>query len=334
MRDLNVITANYDAPVTGYPEGSYRNNPGDNTGSGIMAAMGNDIWYAISALIYKYLGDKNGNAETTTASDFVNAIDAALGSYSAGISNWDAATDYSTSGMVSVMRYGVQFTSILATGNVGKDPILEPTFWLPVPSARDLFMANVEGTVFQGGSAGLHNHVSANYKQFFSLGTHRIGGASGYAFTAWGVHLDGSAVGSTDLSDIVEAWHLKSTWAPGSLGSRTLIDAKGRVMRFMDQSGGRADLIGEVLADQMQGHWHNWGVGGQSGSLGLDATNWFNTVAQGGFYTGAPSRTLDNTVSIRDAISDGTNGTPRTGTVTADKSVTVGVPYVVICVPA
>ena len=318
MRDLNNIVANYDAAVTGYPEGSFRNNPGDDTGSGVMASMGNDLWYALSAMVYKYKGDKSGNAETTVASDFVDAIEAALGSVVSGVSAWDSSTDYSTLGNVSVMRYGVQFTSILSSGNVNKDPITNPTYWLPCPTARELFDMHVHGRVIHGGTLSVHDHTNANYKQYFSLGTHKLGGASGYAFNAYGVHLDGSGVGSGALSTIVEAWHLKDTFAPGSVGARTLKDAKGRVMRFIDASGGRADLIGEVLADQMQGHAHTT----NTYTSGPDAV--YNTGPYGTVY---PQQSLS-------IVSDGSNGTPRTGSVTADKSITVGVPYMVICVPA
>ena len=325
MRAVNGIVANYDAAVTGYPEGSFRNNPGDDTGSGVMAAMGNDLWYALSAMVYKYKGGKSGNAETTVASDFVDAVEAALGSVVSGVSAWDSSTDYSTLGNVSVMRYGVQFTSILSSGNVNKDPVLNPTYWLPCPTARELWMAHSEGRVIHGGCLSLHDHTNANYKQYFSLGKHSLGGANGLEFDAYGVHLDGSGVGSGALSTIIEAWHLKNSFAPGSTGSRTLQDAKGRVMRFIDAAGGRADLIGEVLADQMQGHWHITSFMGSSG--GSDRA--YTTTAIGVTKSGETS-----IPHAERATSDGANGTPRTGSVTADKSITVGVPYMVICVPA
>jgi hypothetical protein len=323
MRTIASIVANYDGASGGFTEGTFRNNPGDDTGSGVMAAFGNDLWYAVSAMITKYKGAKSGSAESVTSSDFVDAIDAALGGVVSGVSAWDSSTDYSTSGTISVMRYGVQFTSILASGNVNKDPVLEPTFWLPVPTARELFDMHSHGRLIHGGSIPLHNHTNAGYRQFFSLGTHKLGGASGYAFNAWGVHIDGSAVGSGALSDIVEAWHMKDVWAPGSVGARTLVDGKGRLLRAIDATGGQAAVMGEVLADRMQGHIHTGSV--SSGNLG-------------GVYTSIPSAGASNQVNatVPDTgfpKTDGTNGTPRTGSTTRDKSVTVGVPYAVICVP-
>lgn len=321
-RKIPALTPNYDGAVSGYPEGSFRDNPGDLTGSGVVSAWGNDCHYGLAAVIYKYLGDKNGNPETTTASDFLNAIDAAMGSVVAGVNEWSSSTDYSTLGNISVMRYGVQFTSILSAGNTNKDPMLNPTFWMPCPTARELWQMHVEGRMIVGGSLSVHDHTNANYKQYFSLGHHVLGGYNGYAFDAYGVHLDGSSVGSGALSAIIEAWHLKASFAPGSTGSRTLQDAKGRVARFIDAAGGRADLIGEVLADQIQGHWHSTPVNGRSSTPGV-SDNVFSGNNTGGYASLATTPT-----------SDGTNGTPRTGSVTADKSITVGVPYMVICVPS
>lgn len=330
MRTLNNIVSNFDAAATGYPEGSFRNNPGDDTGSGVMAAMGNDLWYAISAMVTKYKGAKSGNAETTVASDFMDSIELAMGIQAPTIAAWVSGTDYSTLGDVSVMRYGMQFTSILPSGNIGKDPMTNPTYWLPVPEARALWIAHSEGRVSTGGSLSVHDHTNANYKQYFSLGHHVLQGPTGFTFDAYGVHLDGSAVGSGALSTIVEAWHLKDSFAPGSTGSRTLKDAKGRVMRFIDAAAGRADLIGEVLADQMQGHGHKVFVNNSSGgNTGYPGAGYPAVV--NGFYRD----TADFQASwMASQVSDGTNGTPRIGPVTSDKSITVGVPYMVICVPA
>ena len=322
-RKVPALTPNYDGAVAGYPEGSFRDNPGDLTGSGVVSAWGNDVHYAQAAAIYKYLGDKNGNAETTTSSDFLNALETMMGFAVSTVSAWSPSTDYSTLGDVSVMRYGMQFTSILASGNTNKDPMTNPTFWLPCPEARELWGLHSHGRVITGGSLSLHDHTNANYKQYFSLGHHVLGGFSGYAFDAYGVHLDGSGVGSGALSTIIESWFLKDSFSTGSVGARTLRDAKGRVLRAMDASGGRADLIGEVLADQMQGHIHLEKVPTSSGGSSVFPYPAITVsgTANSGIPTAQPS-------------TDGVNGTPRTGSVTADKSITVGVPYMVICVPS
>ena len=53
MRNLATIVANYDSASTGFSDGKLRDNPGDDTGSGVMSAWGNDIWYALRAIVKK-----------------------------------------------------------------------------------------------------------------------------------------------------------------------------------------------------------------------------------------------------------------------------------------
>jgi len=182
-----------------------------------------------------------------------------------------------------------------------------------------------------GASHPIHDYNNAAYKQSFGLGTHRIGGYSGTTFNAYGVHLDGQAIGAsgTALSNIVEAWHLKDIWMPGAEGSRSSVDARGRLLRAIDATGGQADLMAEVLNDQMQGHWHDiktFDAGGnQNSSLYYPAhivNGWSN------------SYTKLNSIMVSGPTTDGANGEPRKGSTTRDKSVTGGVPYMVVMVPA
>jgi hypothetical protein len=329
MKKISSIVTNYDTATSGFSEGKLRDNPGDDTGSSVVAALGNDWYYALAAVVkaQNSLGAVSDNPESENNHDFLDALLEMVGQKVNGVSDWSAATTYSTAN-THVMRAGIQFTNINTTGNTNQDPLTTDGYWMPCPDVHTLFSAWKEGRVVSGGSAPIHDFNNATYyKQYFSLGKHRVGGYGGSVFEAYGVHLDGSGVGSGDLSAIIETWSLKNTWAPGSTGARTLVDVRGRVMRFIEATGGRADLIGEVLADQMQGHWHDLypATGGSGGT-----TVWQTVSAT---QTGVSSafQTSDKAGAAR---SDGVNGTPRTGNVTADKSVTVGVPYAVIMVPA
>jgi hypothetical protein len=326
MLQIPSIVTNYDAATSDYSEGKFRDNPGDSTGSGVMAAMANDLWYAAAAVIKKYrTGGKSSIAESESSSDLLTALEEMIGAQTNGISAWSASTTYPSIG-TQVMRFGIPFISIYnASTNLNMDPITHPLFWMPVPTARDLLSDYMGGRIISGGSHPIHDYNNAAYVQYFSLGQHKIGGGDdGQVFTAYGVHLDGSNVGASTLSTIIETWHLKDTWAPGSTGSRVLVDAKGRLLRAIDETGGQADLIGEVLEDQVQGHLHE--TGGQNvGTFGTGSSR----------VRGAYSATGTNTCALSDVpITDGTNGTPRTGLTTRDKSITVGVPYAIICVPA
>lgn len=321
MKKISSVVTNYDSASPGFSEGKLRDNPGDDTGSSVVAAIDNDAYYSRLAVINKYrTGGITDAAESETNSDFLDGIEEAIGYKVDSVSAWSAATTYSTAG-VSVMRYGMQFVNINATGNLNKDPISEPLYWLAVPDARTLFQDFTHGRVIGGGSHVLHDYNNAGYRQFFGLGHHKLGGS--YEFDAYGVHLDGTSVGASTLSDIVETWFLKAVWAPGTTGSRTLVNAKGALLRAIDQTGGMADAMAERLEDALQGHWH-----------GFAATNSTTYSAGGAGFVGSGTTGTFGNNPVKEPASDGTHGTPRVDSWTRDKSVTVGIPYVVIIVPA
>lgn len=337
MRNLPSIIASFDAPISGFSDGRIRDNPGDLSGSGVVAAWGNDLWYALRAIIKKYAttGDVSDTAESENNHDVLNALELMMGLSVDGVADWNSATTYSTAGE-SVNLYGIQFVNINATGNLNKSPLTETSYWLPADDAKSLLLMSAHGRVQWNGSHPIHDYNNASYMQYFGMGTHRVGGYSGVTYKAYGVHLDGSAVGisGTPLSDIVESWHLKDIWMPGSLGARTLVDARGHVSRAIDETGGQADLMGEVLADQMQG----WQLGGSKSKtyfsylLTDDTREANNAEANTGLQR--MSTTAQGHANAVGPKNDGTNGDIRSGLFTRDKSVTSGVPYVVIMVPA
>jgi len=324
MRNLPSIVSNYDSASTGFSDGRLRDNPGDDTGSGVMAAWGNDIWYALRAIVKKWHGAGNvsDTPESENNHDVLDAIEQMIGLSVYGVADYNPATTYSTLGE-SVMYAGMQFVNINTSSNLGKTPLTEPLYWLPVPDSRELFVKSVHGLPVWGASHPIHDFNNSAYKQWFGLGTHRIGGYNGTTFKAYGVHLDGQSIGAigTPLSNIVEAWHLKDVWFPGGVGARVSIDARGRLLRAIDATGGQADLMAEVLNDQMQGHEHTIPTYSLTGNANGPACSSNGSAPN---YSGATTA----------RVSDGTNGEPRTGTTTRDKSVTGGVPYMVVMVPA
>lgn len=332
MKKISSIVTNYDTSSAGFSEGKLRDNPGDDTGSSIVAALGNDWYYAIEAVVkaQNSLGAVSDNPESESNHDFLDALLEMVGQKVNGVSDWSSATTYSTAN-THVMRAGMQFTNIYPTGNTNQDPLTTTGFWMPCPDLRTLFSAWKEGRVISGGAAPIHDFNNATYyKQYFSLGKHRVGGYGGSVFEAYGVHLDGSAVGSGDLSTIIETWSLKNTWAPGSTGSRTLVNAKGTLLRAVDATGDMAATIAQRLEDAMQDHIHYTAVNSSSGvRYGQVTTESSATVVQG-----ATELSSTNAMKTSATKSDGTHGTPRIDSYTHDKSITVGVPYMVICVPA
>ena len=328
MRNLPSIVANYDSASTGFSDGRLRDNPGDDTGSGVMSAWGNDIWYALRAIVTKYhgAGDVSDTPESENNHDVLDAIEQMMGLSVYGVADYNPATTYGTLGE-SVMYAGIQFVNINASNNIGKTPLTQPLYWLPVPDSRDLFVKSVHGLPVWGASHPIHDYNDSAYLQSFGLGTHNIGGYNGTTFNAVGIHLDGQSIGATGtpLSNIVEAWHLKDVWMPGPEGSRSSVDARGRLLRAIDATSGQADEMAEVLDDQMQGHRHS--------SSGSTNGYWMYVASGGisGISTGSNATGMSDTGA---PSTDNTNGTPRTGSTTRDKSVTGGVPYMVVMVPA
>src|SRR5690554_6340085 len=198
MRNLATIVSNYDSASTGFSDGKLRDNPGDATASGVMSAWGNDIWYALRAIVKKWHGAGNvsDTAESENNHDVLDAIEQMIGLSVYGVADYNPATTYSTLGE-SVMYAGMQFVNINASANLGKTPLTEPLYWLPVPDSRDLFVKSVHGLPVWGSSHPIHDFNNAAYKQSFGLGVHRIGGYNGTTFNAVGIHLDGQAIGGS-----------------------------------------------------------------------------------------------------------------------------------------
>lgn len=337
MRNLPSIVANYDSASTGFSDGKLRDNPGDDTGSGVMAGWGNDIWYALRAVVKKWsgTGDVSGSPESENNHDVLDALEQMMGLSVYGVDAYDSSATYSTAGE-SVIYAGMQFVNINPSGNTDKNPLTNHDYWLPVPDSRYLFLQSAQGLPQWGASHKLHDFNNAGYRQYFGLGTHRLGGYAGTTFNAYGIHLDGQGIGAsgTTLSDIIEAWHLKGVWMPGTVGARNTIDARGRLLRAIDAAGGQADTLAEVLEDQMQqitGELHHisdlcgvfTGLTGTSGAFSVSDS----ALGQrpGGAGTGTSYPAVFDSANSPDA---------RTGTTTRDKSVTGGVPYMIVMIPA
>ena len=240
------------------------------------------------------------------------------------MSAWSAATTYTAIGD-PVMRFGMQFVNISAS-NLNHDPLTSPTYWMAVPDKREILAASQGGRIIFGDSSPQHDYSNAAYAQYFEAGRHRFGGSAGTTYQAYMVHLDGSAVGSGDLSTVIEAWHLKDAFAPGPVGARTLVDGRNCVARAVSASEGLNPTIGARLEDAFQGHKHN---SANNTNTGGSKTNVPFTLAS----TGDPN-SYGYTIPTDVPMTDGTNGTPRTAAETRVKSIAVGVPYFYVLIPA
>jgi len=165
---------------------------------------------------------------------------------------WSALRTYAAGDIAYIAD--VQFLS-LAGGNINKDPLFETDWWMPAPSLSALLVEANKGQVQRGGVHDIHNYRSASYKQWFNIAKYNIGNRT---VGAYGVHLDGTTeTGDADLESIFNdgesnEYPFLDLFAPDSLGTRTLLDYRGRVPRATDDTGGDTEDVSEVQEDQMQ----------------------------------------------------------------------------------
>ena len=329
MKDITTFLTNYTTPSAGFSLGRLKDDPGDGTGSGLTVEYGNDWLYGFYAPILKYKGAVSGSDESETASDMLDALELAVGIQNENTTDiWDNSTSYAQDD--HVMYNGIQFVSMVAA-NLGNNPFTNPVEWLPCLDRDKALHAFHKGEAINGGFLPLHDKRNATYyREWFEWGLFNYGGNAGNNFKCYGVHLDGQTLtGDPDYVAIFnigesDEYHLLDTLAPDVMGTRTLLDTKGRVARVVDDSVDTEDL-GVTQEDKFQGH--NFQLGYNSGSsYQAGATNYVLNPAV------APNVYVPN--FIKNIITDGVNGAPRVGSETVMKNYTEGIPILLVMIAA
>lgn len=153
---------------------------------------------------------------------------------------------------------------------------------------------------------------------------------------------DGSAVSRTTYADLYTA--LGDSWGDGD-GSTTfnIPDLRGRFLRGYDHGAGvdpdagtrtaiatggaTGDNVGSIQSDQLQGHWHDVSMASASTGGLTGRSRWGNvdTSSHGQGSTNAENTREDEL--IQNAVTDGVNGTPRTGSET--RSLNASIMYII-----
>ena len=94
-------------------------------------------------------------------------------------------------------------------------------------------------------------------------------------------------------------------------------DAQGRTLRAVGST--LTEAVGTVQEDQFQGHHHEFYV--KNSTYGTSGTG-------GGMWIGTTN--FNQSINVLEEISNGADGTPRTGTETIMKNLTVGIPYIIV----
>lgn len=269
---------------------------------------------------------RNINRKSTWASDAEDTLvhDYAYQKNDAEWNEYSSTVTYAAEDVAWID--GDQYVSLVGS-NLGNHPITSPDYWQISPEWKELCRQFQSADPVTAGLNNVDNIRDGAYQQSVFLGYYSKGGKD---FEAYKVHLDGSQITTdTDLEYIFDPggsneYFALDTLAPEALGIRTLPDVTGRLLRSVDTAlSGLTEAVGEVQEDALQGHWHEQYHVGLVLAIGVDA----NGVSMSALENTNPAFT--NT-SIRAAITDGVNGTPRIASNTRDRSYTVGVAYIVV----
>jgi hypothetical protein len=326
MKRPDSFLTNTTAPA-GRALGVAKNNPGDNSGSGMDKEIYNDLAYAALAVIESYKDGGNSDSdETTTASDMRDALEE-MGHMRVtdsvtpanSVEEWDNATTYSA--VTLVTWKGFQFVAYNLTGNLNKDPLTNPDYWHVIPKPDEMLERYHSGRICPAGMSGLADRAGGNYAQNIAYGRYRLGGNGDDFYDFFRVALDGSVVsGDGTLEAIMGvsggiAHPFLDIFAPDVLGTRTLIDMGGRTTRAQS-SGGKADTVGEVQEDAMQGFAISW----------ASISNNIGAISR---LAGGPNNSAANQNFPFSFVSDGVNGTPRIDSETRMANMVEGAAYII-----
>lgn len=327
--------------------GQANDDPGGGTGTGVDNEIYNDPAYGHLAVIESYKDGGNSDTdETTLASDMRDAIEELTdkrvtdsGTPANSIAEWEPATTYVLIGELLSWK-GLQFVAYNVTGNLNKDPLTSPDFWHIAPKPDDLMMKFHSGQVLSGGLSPIADRAGGDYAQNIAFGRYRLGGNGDDFYNFFRVALDGTVVtGDTTLED--DIFHVGDAneyfnvdlVAPDVLGTRTLLDM-GEYIPTPQSSGGDNDTIGDLNEDQFQGHWHY--VARANGSTGIISQR---APTLKGILGGSEGYGFENAGStVTDSLyaelelTNGVDGTPRTGTKTKGRRFTEGASYIIVMV--
>lgn len=332
MKNPSSFLTNTTTPA-GRANGQAINDPGGGLGTGIDEEIYNDPAYAAIAPIESYKdGGISDSDETTLASDMRDVLEEITDrritdsvTPANSIAEWDSGTTYSV--VTQVTWKGFQFVAYNTTGNLNKNPIQNPDFWMLISKPDDLLDKFFSGQVISGGLSTIADRAHGNYAQNIEYGHYRLGGNGDDFYEFFRVALDGTVVtGDTTLNDDIfkegtadEYWNIDIV-APDVVGTRTLLDM-GDYIPTPQSVSGDADTVGDLVEDQMQGHWHDK----YTGQVTFDSSS--GTIAAGGLYGAVETDDLSAGSPIEDDLG---NGTPRTGTTTHGKRFTEGASYIIV----
>lgn len=247
---------------------------------------------------------------------YIGGILDRIGRPASTLFDWSDSVSYTSIG-THVLVNDRQYVNINNAGNLNKNPLVNPTFWYPVPEFDVLQNIYSRGLVLRGGMSPLNDRSSSQFVQAITFGQYDIGGTR---YNGFKVALDGTQVtGSTLLNDTIfkvgqsDEYAYLDRYAPDDGGTRTLLDV-GDYVSTPQSSGGDADTIGQLVEDQIEDHTH---------------TVFGNLLAAGGV---TQRELAASSGAINVSSGPVTVGSARTGSTTHGKRFTEGASYIIVMV--
>lgn len=308
---------------TDFPTGKYLDKAAGIPGSAIIAKMRNDAYIFFNRLMVEANIVFNNIDDVIGASQFFDALKVAV--FGAGeTADWLDTTTYANAGLLVRNSEGDVFSSTGLAGNLNKPPSApgNEDYWFACDDNKLLRKYANRGTVLGDAMHTIHDRSGANYRQNLLVGKKNIDGQD---YEEHIIHLDGSVVtGNGILEGLLAGYKYLDLYAPDSLGTRTLVDKSSRHNAPISV-GGENDILGQVLADQFQGHVMERNIDGRL-EFALEKVG---VPDRADYSAGADSTGLLVT-NTGNPVSNGVDGTPRTGATTRPKEFTVGASYIIV----
>lgn len=246
---------------------------------------------------------------------------------------WDfeADVDYEVPGFI-VDRYGTHYASTgkLLNENIDPDDPQNDDYWIASPGWDILKRWSNQADPLPGGMHPTTDFSNALYQQNIKIDTIKRGIKT---YDVYQICLDSTQVsGDTTLEDDILAVGTAKEYLrideyfPENIGIKDCIDMRGRSTRAMTAGGGVAATLAEVQEDQMQGHKTDFSMAAHTNVgtfINLQSQFVFANTSNGVVMTTQPTGAI---------ITDGVNGTPRTGLETRVKALVRGVDYIIVII--
>lgn len=339
---LDLGTPDTDPPDSNNPDGRYLDEGPGIPGTPVLEKNKNSFYYFFSRMMDAGSLLFNGLVDNFTLSQFFDAFLNVINGGSA-VDKWDdtEAAAYEAAGYLVQDVAGKHYTSTGKALNLNKDPAnpANADYWYPSDGADLLEVQAKRGLPVESGMHNITNFAHAQYAQNILVDKVKKGAVT---YDLFQVIPDGTVLtGDADLEAIFDPgganeYPFIDLYAPDVLGTRTLIDMRGRNTTSMTAGGGEFPTLAEVKEDQGQG----WQLGADEDAAG--ARDYWVSAGARDFTVSVQAdvnsaqifaKTVNQGVAPFKAMNNGIDGDIRQGKTTHGKLVVTGIHSIKVMIP-